>query len=238
VGVQVVVEGRPRAGIRVHAGREGEEDSSYKHSTTTDATGLASIPLGRAGHWFLLAELRRGASGDRSAEELRATLTFRVRGQNDVGRVLQAVRAIHGGLDPAAVAGYRMGTAALEALGLASGSNELHVTHRSPQNPRFAGALGGLQAATRATGSRLNFRADDAGSVSDVQSICINRATGQRVICRLRPALRRLIESTVEAERRDAALRVAVMPNDWVFELERRAPKTARTERWATHTGR
>ena len=35
----------------------------------------------------------------------------------------------------------------------------------------------------------------------------------------MRPALRRLIEATSGGDREDAAMRVALMPNEWLFDI-------------------
>jgi formylmethanofuran dehydrogenase subunit E len=45
---------------------------------------------------------------------------------------LARVAAIHGGAGPWAVAGYRMGIHALQALGLSAGSFDVEVVHHSP----------------------------------------------------------------------------------------------------------
>ena len=215
VGVQVLRGGRPAAGVSLRAGHDGDEDGSI--STATDQAGLASLKMNRAGHWFVLAEASDAMQG--GTENLRATLTFRVRGEKDVSPALAAVRAIHGELDPAAVAGYRIGARAMQMLGLAPGSGALLVTHWTPMDARFSSAVDGLQAATRTSPGKMNLRVEAAPSAVDVQTVCTNRATGQRVVCKMRAGLRQMIGTTEAADRRDVAMRVAVMPDEWVFEI-------------------
>ncbi|MCW5963624.1 MAG: formylmethanofuran dehydrogenase subunit E family protein [Bryobacterales bacterium] len=89
---------------------------------------------------------------------------------------LERVAAIHGQHGPFAVAGYRMGEAALRALGLSRGSFELEVVHHSPAQVQWSCIADGLQAATGASAGKLNLRLVETSG--EVYSLVRNQ-TGQ-----------------------------------------------------------
>lgn len=94
VQVQVLLEGKPVAGVRVSAGHEGLPEHTYVASVVTDDTGKATIELTRPGLWFLRAHVIRpyragdkATSGESAAQEPKAdwesfwaSITFRVHG--------------------------------------------------------------------------------------------------------------------------------------------------------------
>jgi formylmethanofuran dehydrogenase subunit E len=83
---------------------------------------------------------------------------------------------VHGLAGPFAVAGYRMGTAALLKLGLRRGSMDLDVTHYSPPEVQWSCVIDGLQAATGASLGKMNLHRVDS---KETYSIVKNKKTGQ-----------------------------------------------------------
>ncbi len=79
-----------------------------------------------------------GAGGDRAVHD-------------GVERVLAETRRLHGGQGPWAVAGYRMGAHAMDALGVPRGHMGLRVHHHSPSAVQYSCITDGLQAATGAS---------------------------------------------------------------------------------------
>ena len=97
---------------------------------------------------------------------------------------LAAVRSIHGGAGPWAVAGYRMGRYALARLGLARGSTAIEVTHFSPPQVQYACIADGAAAATGASLGKLNLARMDAPD-TELRTVYRNRNTGEVLTLRL-----------------------------------------------------
>lgn len=97
---------------------------------------------------------------------------------------LEAVAAIHGGTGPWAVAGYRMGEAALKQLGLARGSFDLEVAHFAPREVQYSCIADGAAAATGASVGKLNLTLSEAAA-KDLRTSYRRRSTGQVVVLRL-----------------------------------------------------
>ena len=93
---------------------------------------------------------------------------------------LNRVLAIHGAVGPFAVAGYRMGQAAMKQLGLGRASADCEVVHYAPADPELSSVIDGLQAATGASlGKRNLFLKDSANGES--YSVVRNRKTKKQV---------------------------------------------------------
>lgn len=93
---------------------------------------------------------------------------------------------VHGMAGPFAVAGYRMGAAALGKLGLRRGSMDIDVTHYSPPEVQWSCVIDGLQAATGASLGKMNLRRVDS---KETYSIVKNKKTGQALRFELRESL-------------------------------------------------
>lgn len=83
---------------------------------------------------------------------------------------------VHGMAGPFAVAGYRMGAAALTKLGLRRGSMDVDVTHYSPPEVQWSCVIDGLQAATGASLGKMNLHRVDS---KETYSVVKNKKTGQ-----------------------------------------------------------
>jgi len=97
---------------------------------------------------------------------------------------LKAVQAIHGGTGPWAIAGYRMGEAALKQLGLERGSFDLEVTHFAPREVQYSCIADGAAAATGASLGKLNLTLTEAAA-SDLRTSYRRKSTGQVIVLRL-----------------------------------------------------
>lgn len=136
---------------------------------------------------------------------------------DDVDVKLDAVAAVHGDAGAWAVAGFRMGEAALKSLGLERGAFALKVEHRSPREVRYACIADGAQAATGASVGRLQLSFAEV-KVEKLATLYTNKDTGKSV--RLRPTaafIKRFME--VPREKARAAGREAMtMADADVFE--------------------
>lgn len=99
---------------------------------------------------------------------------------------LNRVALIHGATGPFAVAGYRMGKAALKALNLSRGSFDVEVIHHAPRQVQWSCIIDGLQAATGTSVGKLNLSLVNS-SPDKVFSVVRNRRTGQEVKLELLP---------------------------------------------------
>jgi len=218
--VRVLLEGNPWPGVKIAVGREGEESGTAHGAAETDSNGIAAFILPRAGHCYIRAEVTRPANGlDRSAEILRATLSFRTRSEVDLGPMFLAIRSIHGELDAPAIIGYRMSIRAMAALGVSPGSRTLRIVHWAPRDSALAGVVDGVQAATKASAGRANLRLEDVPSAQDVETIFTDVATNRRVVCRIMAQSRRRIEESKDRPAEESAFEVAVEPDDRLFEV-------------------
>ncbi len=132
---------------------------------------------------------------------------------------LDQVRAIHGGAGPWAVVGYRIGERALRDLGLPRQSFALLVVHRSPAEVRYACVADGLQAATGASGGKLNLRLEEVAA-DRLETIVEDRRSGRTLRFRVNP---RLAESILDVplDRLEAeGARVMKLDDAAVFTIE------------------
>ncbi len=244
VRVQVLLDGHPWEGVPISVGHEGadaksaatsekkpDDDShAYTYRTVTDAKGVASIPLDRAGHGFVKAHLIRPTEGLSKAkwESFWATLTFRVTGKTDVGGELRSIRGVHGRLSPGAVIGYRMGLAALRQLDLPHGDDALLVRHACPLETHYTAMVDGIQAATGASLGRLSLWIDPADSPARMQTLFINQRTGETLRLNCRDDWRDSIAQTHDPFDVEAlALKAATLADDLLFELTSSSPAPA-----------
>lgn len=131
---------------------------------------------------------------------------------------LEAVAAIHGGSGPWAVAGYRMGEAALKQLGLARGSFDLEVAHFAPREVQYSCIADGAAAATGASVGKLNLTLSEAAA-KDLRTSYRKRSTGQVVVLKLTDGFKaRFVD--VPRERLGAAGREVLRLDDAeIFEM-------------------
>ena len=220
VQVKVLLDGYPWKDVNVFVGHEDRKAHDYAAETRTDNKGLATVSLTRPGHWFIKAHVIRPTDGLGKVkwESFWANLTFRVGGKVEVNRGLQSIRAVHGRIDPGAVAGYRIGLRALSELGLTAGAEELLAVHRAGPEPKFAAMLDGLQAATGATAGRRNLRLEE--TEGDVETIMTHRMTGQSLVFRLSTDCRRMIAAAEESLSEERAMELATLPDIAIFEID------------------
>ncbi|HEU5073338.1 MAG TPA: FmdE family protein [Polyangiaceae bacterium] len=133
---------------------------------------------------------------------------------------LEAVATIHGGAGPWAVAGYRMGEAALKQLGLERGSFDLEVAHFAPREVQYSCIADGAAAATGASIGKLNLTLAEAAA-KDLRTSYRRRSTGQVIVFRLTDAFKtRFLD--VPRERLGAAGREVLRLKDAeIFETAR-----------------
>ena len=130
---------------------------------------------------------------------------------------LAEVAFIHGGAGPWAVAGYRMGQAALSKLGLPRQSFVLLVVHHTPDKVQFSCIADGAAAATGASVGKLNLRLTPA-SDADVATTYTNHATGQAVTLRPTAEFKARFTDVPRAELGAAGARVMSLPDAQIFE--------------------
>lgn len=131
---------------------------------------------------------------------------------------LAAVAAIHGGHGPWAVAGYRMGEAALTRLGLPRGSFDLTVEHLSPREVQYTCIADGAAAATGASTGKLNLTLGSAPE-HDTRTVYTRKSTGQSVTLRLTAAFKARYLDVPRERLGDAGREVMSLRDDEIFEV-------------------
>lgn len=137
---------------------------------------------------------------------------------HDKDPAIERVSLIHGGTGPFAIAGYRMGVAALRQLKTNRGNFQLEVVHYSPRVVQWSCIIDGLQAATGASLGKLNLRLEES-TPDHVYSIIRNRKTGQQVKVRLTPAFVRAHLNLKDSELAAAGARVTAQPESEIFQI-------------------
>ncbi len=130
---------------------------------------------------------------------------------------LDDVARVHGEAGPWAVAGYRMGLAALAKLSLLPQSHALRVVHRSPKTPQFACVADGAQAATGASVGKLNLALEEA-SAEAMETTFTNTITGVSVTLRPSARFRARFTNTPREQARALGRAVLSLPDAEVFE--------------------
>lgn len=134
--------------------------------------------------------------------------------------ILEAVAAIHGGAGPWAVAGYRMGEAALKQLGLKRGSFDLEVAHFGPREVQYACIADGAAAATGASVGKLNLTLAEAAA-KDLRTSYRRRSTGQVIVFRLTDAFKARFLDVPRERLNDAGREVLRLSDAEIFETAR-----------------
>lgn len=186
VQLKVLLDGHPWPEIPVSAGHAGQMSREEVVRTRTNQHGIASVRLSQSGHWYAKAHFIRPRDGlaEYQWESFWATYTFRVKGKVDVSGSLQMLRAIHGKIDPWAVAGFLMGERALIELDLPYGSDDFLAVEHGPKKLPYTAMLDGLQAATGATVGKLNLKMTEAPS-EELHCEFFKLSTGKGVTYRL-----------------------------------------------------
>jgi formylmethanofuran dehydrogenase subunit E len=130
---------------------------------------------------------------------------------------LEAVRTIHGGAGPWAVAGYRMGRYALEQLRLPRASRDLEIAHYSPLEVQYTCTADGAAAATGASLGRLNLSLHEA-PLADLRTLYRNRKTGETIALRVTPGFVARFRDVPRERLGDAGREVLRLPDDQIFE--------------------
>jgi formylmethanofuran dehydrogenase subunit E len=138
--------------------------------------------------------------------------------QSSEESALAAVRAVHGGTGPWAVAGYRMGRFALGYLGLPSGSFDLEVTHYAPREVQYSCIADGAAAATGASLGKLNLSLSET-TRADTHTTYTNRATGKRVTLAVTPSFRERFLEVPRARLPEAGRAVLRLRDEQIFQV-------------------
>lgn len=134
-----------------------------------------------------------------------------------IERALDEVAAIHGAPGPWAVAGYRMSEHALAKLGLARGSFELEVVHRTPREVRYSCIADGAAAHSGASIGKLNLSLVET-SADDVLTIYRDKKTGKSIALRPTASFRARYADTPREQARALGREVLSLPAEQVFE--------------------
>lgn len=130
---------------------------------------------------------------------------------------VRAVRRIHGGVGPFAMAGWVMGQHALKELRVENPRFDVEVVHASPAQVQYSCIADGLQAATGASLGKLNLRRIDS---EQTISVIRNRTTGEARAYRLKPDFLKRFSDLPKEELRGAAETVLTIPSDELFRVE------------------
>jgi formylmethanofuran dehydrogenase subunit E len=127
--------------------------------------------------------------------------------------------AIHGTAGPFAVAGYRMGDAALRELGTKRGSFDLQVTHYAPQEVQWSGIVDGLQAATGTSLGKLNLRLVNA-PLGQMRSVVLDKKAGKSITLRLSESFVKANSNLTRRKLFIAGEAVADQPASEIFSMQ------------------
>jgi len=137
----------------------------------------------------------------------------------DANPALDRTSMIHGATGPFAIAGYRMGFAALRELKLRRGSFDLEVIHHAPREVQWSCIIDGLQAATGASLGKLNLTLAPS-TANNVYSIVRNRKTGQAFRIELTPAFIKQHMNIPSEKLSTVGAQLADVPEDQIFTLK------------------
>ncbi len=135
---------------------------------------------------------------------------------HDKDPAIERVSLIHGGTGPFAIAGYRMGEAALRQLKTNRGNFQLEVIHYAPQEVQWSCIIDGLQAATGTSVGKLNLRMEPS-TADQVYSIIRNRKTGAEVKLQLTSEFIQQNLNLKNEELAAAGARVTAIPEEKIF---------------------
>lgn len=131
-------------------------------------------------------------------------------------QILARVQEFHGGCGPWAVVGYRMGSRALRELGTRRHDHDLLVIHRSPAQVQYTCMADGLMAATGASAGKLNLKLESV-PIEALETVILNRETGQGVRFRVRPELAARIKDLPYEELEASGRHVVTLKDEDLF---------------------
>lgn len=140
--------------------------------------------------------------------------------QVGVDATLQRVAQFHGAAGVFAVSGYRMGQRALRELKEPRGSFALDVTHETPLQVQYSCIADGWQASTGVSAGKLNLHIVQVAP-DDLRTIIKDRKTGEELVFRLQPEFLRTYLNLPPDQQAKEARRVAVMPDERIFTVEK-----------------
>jgi formylmethanofuran dehydrogenase subunit E len=129
---------------------------------------------------------------------------------------LESIRAIHGGVGPWVVAGYRMGRYALARLGLPAGSFDLEVTHHSPRQVQYSCIADGAAAATGASLGRLNLALQESNA-TETRTTYRNRASNAAITLQVTPEFAARFIDVAQPQLSAAGRTVLQLPDAEIF---------------------
>ncbi len=139
--------------------------------------------------------------------------------EEDANPALDRTSMIHGGAGPFAVAGYRMGEAALKKLNARRGSFDLEVIHHAPHEVQWSCIIDGLQAATGTSLGKLNLKLVEAPR-AQVHSVVRNRKTGEAVKLSLSPGFVKEFLNVPTKQLSEAGFQVSKLPDEKIFRID------------------
>ncbi len=134
----------------------------------------------------------------------------------DNATALAEITFVHGGTEPFAVAGYRIGQRALKEFKLSRGSILIEVEHHAPEDVQWASIADGVQVATGVSAGKLNLHIMES-PVGDVSTVVRDRRTGKTLVFRLAPQFTSRFAG-LSRDRLDAAgAQVIELPDEQIF---------------------
>lgn len=224
IQIQVLLDGHPWPEVPIVAGHAGQAMRDDDVRTRTNERGIASIRLSQSGHWYAKAHLIRpyDGLGDYEWESFWSTYTFRVKGKVDVSGSMQMLRAIHGRINPWAVAGFIMGERALIELRLPYGSTDFLAVQHGPIQLPYTGMIDGLQAATGATIGKLNLKMKDAPE-DELRCEFFHLSTGEGIAYRLNDDMLARLMAVEGHDAESLAVRMMTMSAEELFDTPTRS---------------
>lgn len=133
--------------------------------------------------------------------------------------ILKRVKAIHGGIGPFAVAGYRIAVAAHRHLGLSLKSFQMSAHHYTPSSVQWNCIADGVQAASNVSPGKLSLLIHIIPSAANTRTTFVHRKTGKKLTFRLTPSFIRRYLNTPRAKLTTAGLQVAKLPERAIFTM-------------------
>jgi hypothetical protein len=134
----------------------------------------------------------------------------------DSATALAEISFVHGGTEPFAVAGYRIGQRALQEFKLTRGSILIEVEHHAPDDVQWASIVDGVQVATGVSPGKLNLHIVKS-PVGDVSTLIRDRRTGKTLVFRLAPQFTAHFAGLTHDKLDAAGVDVMALPDDQIF---------------------
>lgn len=131
---------------------------------------------------------------------------------------LAEIAFVHGGAEPFAVAGYRIGVRALKELKLPRGSFLLEVAHSAPEQVQWSCIADGVQAATGASEGKLNLKVV-VSQPGEVSTTIRDRRDGKTLVFRLKPQFVAEYVNVLHEKLDAAGAEVLALPDDQIFSM-------------------